>query len=159
MRTTLNFLSTGCWADTAEGGHHPAVSTTGRGGRRGSQVILSLTSPDRGPWGQSLCNLVPLAGDKLSVALQTCKPASHSAYTLSRPRFARELHHTPSPPLLYLAIRSALQNVAYCFPATPNPGLNWKNRKLFLSFNGLKHFFPCRKVQSLPCSSFLGYAP
>lgn len=91
MRTKSNVLSTRCWADTAEGGRCPAVPTTGRGGRHSCHVSWSSTGMGHGPWGQSLCNLVRLAGDQLSAAFQTCKPESHSAHTLSRPRFAREL--------------------------------------------------------------------
>lgn len=150
MRTTLNFLSTGCWADTAEGGRHPAVSTTGRGGRRGSQVILSLTSPDRGPWGQSLCNLVPLAGDKLSAALQTCKPASHSAYTLSRPRFARELPPHALTPTAVSCHPVCTPERCLLLPSNSQPRSKLEKQETFFVIQWTKTFLP---LQESPKSS------
>ena len=160
MRTMLNFLSTGCWADTAEGGCCPAVPTTGRGGRHRCQVSWSSTGMGHGPWGQSLCNLVRLAGDQLSAAFRTCRPESHSAHTLSRPRFARELPLQALTPTAVSCHPACTPERCLLLASNSQPRSKLDRQETcFLPFNGLKHFFSCRKVQSLPCSSFLGYSP
>ena len=160
LRMMLNFLNTGCWVDTAEGGCCPAVPTTGRGGRHRCQVSWSSTGMGHGPWGQSLCNLVRLAGDQLSAAFRTCRPESHSAHTLSRPRFARELPLQALTPTAVSCHPACTPERCLLLASNSQPRSKLDRQETcFLPFNGLKHFFSCRKVQSLPCSSFLGYSP
>lgn len=147
MRTMLNFLSTGA-GRTLQKGTLSCSFHLGSGGRHGCQIILSHTGPS--PWGQSLCNLVPLAGDKLSAALQTCQPASHSAHTLSRPRFAREL---PPQALTHTAVSChPVCTLERCLllPSNSQPRSKLDKQEIFFAIQWTKTLLP---LQESPKSS------
>lgn len=83
VRTSLNFLTTGCWRDTARGRGSPCNSTKSQGSTLWLCHLVEHC-PSHECRIQSLDNLAASSGDNIFAAVCTWKRESHSAYMVSR---------------------------------------------------------------------------